>query len=545
MIQFHGRGASAGIASGPVYVYQRGGGGTAASPDTRDPAEEWERFLRARAAAAAWLEKTRDTVLKQHGGEAAMLFDAYILLAWDADLTQRVESGIREKQMMAETAVREAARQYVALLSETDDLYMQARSADVREVCGRILAALAGRTSAPIRPPQPSILWAEELFPGEAAGLDPDIILGVILAGDSVTDHTSILLRAKGIPAVIRTGRVPVPGYSGREALIDGGRGEVVIAPDGETCRRMLSEREAEKTVRLALEQYRGLENVTKDGKRISVYCNISSPDEVGEVLSYEGDGIGLFRSEFLYLGRQDYPSEELQFEAFRRVLTDMRGKRVVIRTADLGGDKQEEYLSIPAGKGPAGELRGLRLCLERPEMFRTQLRALFRASVYGELGIMFPMVTSVSEVREAKALCAEVKKELGREGKPFREDTAVGIMIEHPEAVLISDQLAGEADFFSFGTNDLIRSAEDGSGIPGHPEVLRLLKLACGYARRGGISTEICGELAADPAYTAVLLAMGIDAFSVPPRDVLRIRRRIRETDISEVRERMRQIPD
>ena len=539
MILIHGRGASAGIASGPVYVYQRAGGG-AASLTAQDPAEEWERFLSARKAVGAALEKLRDTVNKQHGGEAAMLFDAYLLLAGDDVLAEKVRTSIWEKKMTAEAAVSDASLGYVLLFSGMDDPYMQARSADIREVCGRILTELGGGTTAGIKPSEPSILCADELLPGEAAELDPSMILGVITAGGSIMGHAALILRAKGIPAVMETGTIPGPECGGREVLIDGETGEAVIDADEETRSRMLDEKERQEAERILLEKYRGLENITRDGKRIRVSCNISSPEETGEVLSCEGSGIGLFRSEFLYLGRQGLPSEELQFEAYRRVLADMRGKKVVIRTADLGADKQAKYLGLPEEEDPSGELRGLRLCLKRPEMFRTQLRALYRASEYGELAIMFPMVTSLREVREAREFCEEVKKELEREGKPFRKDVPLGVMIETREAVSISEQLAKEADFFSFGTNDLLREAETRGSAASCRDVLRLLKTACAHARENGIRAGICGEMAADPAYTQILLAIGIDDFSVPPRDVLRIRQRIRETDISAVREKV-----
>ncbi|MCR5160277.1 MAG: phosphoenolpyruvate--protein phosphotransferase, partial [Lachnospiraceae bacterium] len=502
MILIHGRGASAGIASGPVYVYQRAGGSASSSFTDQDPAEEWERFLSARKAAGSALEKLRDTVNKQHGGEAAMLFDTYLLLVGDDVLAEKVRTSIWEKKMTAEAAVSDAARGYMMLFSEMDDPYMQARSADIREVCGRILAALSGGTAAGIRPPEPCILCTDELLAGEAAELDPSMILGVITAGGRIMGHAALLLRAKGIPAVMETGTIPGSECCGKEVLIDGSSGEAVIDADEETRRRMLSEKEREETERALLEKFRGLENITKDGKRIRVSCNISLPEETGEVLSHEGSGIGLFRSEFLYLGRQDLPSEELQFEAYRKVLSDLRGKRVVIRTADLGSDKQEKYLAIPEAEDSSGELRGLRLCLARPEMFRTQLRALYRASVYGELAIMFPMVTGVREVREARELCEDIQKELEREGKPFRKDVPLGIMIETCEAVSVSGQLAKEADFFSFGTNDLIRDAEKRSSESGCRNVVRLLRTACSHARRNGIRTGICGEMAADPSF-------------------------------------------
>ena len=548
MIRIQGRGASAGIASGPVYVYQRRGGGASSIP-AEESGKEWERFLSARKEAGAALGKLRDVVRKQHGGEAAMLFDAYLLLAEDPGLAAKVRTAIFEEKKTAGAAVSAAALEYEALFAGMDDPYMQARSADIREVCGRILHALGEAAAGPVCPVRPCILCAEELLPGEAAEMDPSMILGVITAGGSVMGHAALLLRSKGIPAVMETGMVPETEWNGKEALVNGTAGEAVIDPDEETRRRMVSDPGRGEREEVLCDKLRGLENMTRDGKRIRVSCNISSPDETGEVLSFEGSGIGLYRSEFLYLGRQEIPAEELQFEAYRRILSDMRGKRVVIRTADLGADKKAECLAGNPAPGEAddmnGELRGLRLSLARPEMFRAQLRALYRASVYGELAILFPMVTSVREVRQARQLCEEVKRELEREGKPYRKDVQTGVMIETREAVFAAGQLAEEADFFSFGTNDLIREEEKRGSAPGFRTVLRLLRRACGCAREKGIPAEICGEMAADPAYTQILLAIGIDELSVPPRDVLRIRKQIRETDISAVREKILAVLD
>ena len=393
----------------------------------------------------------------------------------------------------------------------------------------------------------PILLAADDLAPSETIQLDKSKLLGFVTGGGSDTCHTAILSRSMDIPAVIGVGDQLKPEYAGREIIIDGDTGTVVVDADDETRARLLEKMRAQRETREALEKLRGLPDVTKDGQPIRVYCNIGGPDDVAAVLKNDADGIGMLRSEFLYLSCDDYPSEEVQFEAYKAVLAGMKGKQVIIRTMDIGADKQIGYFGLPKEDNPAMGYRALRICLDRPELFRTQLRAMYRASVYGRMGIMFPMVTSVWEVQEAKAMCGRVKAELKEEGIPFSDDIEIGIMIETPAAVMISDLLAKEADFFSCGTNDLIQytlacdrlNADLGRyWKPDHLSVLRSLKLVCDNAHKHGTWVGICGELGADPDMIETFLSIGADEVSVSPRAVLPLRRKIRETDVSKVRD-------
>lgn len=396
---------------------------------------------------------------------------------------------------------------------------------------------------------EPVILAADDLAPSETIQLDKSMILGFVTGGGSDTCHTAILSRSMDIPAVIGAGEQLKPEYEGREIIIDGEAGNAVVDADAETKARLTARMNELKKKREALEKLRGLPDVTLDGQGIRIYCNIGGPDDVPSVLKNDAGGIGMLRSEFLYLSVDDYPSEEMQFEAYRKVLADMKGKQVIIRTMDIGADKQIGYFNLPREENPAMGYRALRICLDQPELFRTQLRAMYRASVYGRMGIMFPMVTSVWEVREAKAMCEQVKRELAAEGIPYSEDIETGIMIETPAAVMISDLLAKEVDFFSCGTNDLIQYMLACDRLnadlarywkPDHLSVLRALRLVCDNAHRHGTWVGICGELGADPDMIETFLAIGADEVSVSPRAVLPLRRKIRETDMSKVREKI-----
>ncbi|MCI6247735.1 phosphoenolpyruvate--protein phosphotransferase, partial [bacterium] len=374
--------------------------------------------------------------------------------------------------------------------------------------------------------------------------LDKSKILGFITSGASGSSHTAILARTMGIPAILGIGDALRPEYAGRPCMIDGSTGNVVIDPDDMTRDRLLKKREEQLRLQRLLETLKGQANVTRDGKTVRIYCNIGSPDDVHAVQVNDGGGIGLFRSEFLYLNSPDFPTEDEQFEAYKKVLSDMDGKEVIIRTLDIGADKQIGYFNLPKEENPAMGMRALRICLTRPEIFKTQLRALYRASAYGKLGIMFPMVTSVWEVREAKRLCEEVKRELKEKGIPYAEDVQIGIMIETPAAAILSDRLAKEVDFFSCGTNDLTqytlacdRQNNDLGRFydPHHPAVLRLLKMVTENAHKNGIWVGICGELGADLTLTETFLAIGVDELSVSPRAVLPLRNAVRMTDTRE----------
>ncbi len=476
-----------------------------------------------------------------------MLFETHQMMVEDMDYEEAIQGGIMESGLNAEAAVSDAGEMQAAAFASMDDDYFKARAADVKDISGRLVGILLGVVQGGIDSDVPVILASDDLAPSETVQLDKSKILGFVTSGGSGSSHTAILARTMGIPAIIGVGDKLKKEYEGREVIIDGSTGAIALDPD-EATRAQLMKKRADLLKRQALlNELKGKPNETKDGQRIRVYCNIGSPGDVHTVLENDGGGIGLFRSEFLYLECDDYPTEDYQFEAYKKVLSDMGDKEVVIRTLDIGADKQIDYFNLPKEENPALGNRALRICLTRPEIFKTQLRALYRASAYGHLCIMFPMVTSVWEVREAKKMCELVKKELTAEGKPFAEDVQVGIMIETPAAAVISDRLAKEVDFFSCGTNDLTQytlACDRQNNDLGrffnahHPAVLRLLKLVCDNAHKNGIWVGICGELGADLELTETFLSIGIDELSVSPRSVLPLRQKIRETNARAVRE-------
>ena len=548
MISIQGKGVSAGIAVGPLYYYRRAQSAVHRH-QVEDVRAEWARFKAAQSKAIDQLGELAKKARAEAGDEAALLFETHQLMAEDMDYEEAIETLIKEEGLNAEAAVTDTAAQFADMFAQMDDAYMQARAADVKDVSSRIIAALTGAAQGGITSPVPVILAADDLAPSETVQLDRAKLLGFITEGGSGSGHTAILARTLGIPAIIGVGDQLKPEYAGREVIVDGVTGNVVIDADAQTKRDLLAKREEQLQRRKLLEALKGQENVTKDGQRIRVFCNIGGPEDVADVLANDGDGIGLFRSEFLYLNCSDYPSEDNQFEAYKKVLSDMGDREVVIRTLDIGADKQIDYFQLPREENPAMGNRGLRLCLNRPDIFKTQLRALYRASAYGHLGILFPMVTSVWEVKEAKKLCETVKQELDTEGVPYSSNVRIGIMIETPAAAVMSDRLAKLVDFFSCGTNDLTqytlacdRQNNDLGRFfnPHHPAVLRLLKLVCDNAHRNGIWVGICGELAADLALTETFLSIGIDELSVSPRCVLPLRQRIREINISEVKDKL-----
>ena len=548
MISIQGKGVSSGVGVGPLYFYHRTKTEIPRYTVT-DPDAEWHRFKGAQTAAIEQLGELAEKARAEAGDEAAMLFETHQMMAEDLDYEEAISDHINNEKMNAEAAISDTAVQFAAMFESMDDSYMQARAADVRDVSDRILGILSGAVQGGIASDVPVLLAADDLAPSETVQLDKSKILGFITAGGSGSSHTAILARTMGIPAIVGVGDALKPEYEGRPCIIDGATGNVVIDPDDMTRDYLLKKREEQLRLQRLLETLKGQPNVTKDGKSIRIYCNIGSPDDVHAVQVNDGGGIGLFRSEFLYLNSPDYPTEDQQFEAYKKVLADMGGKEVIIRTLDIGADKQIGYFNLPKEDNPAMGMRALRICLTRPEIFKTQLRALYRASAFGKLGIMFPMVTSVWEVREAKKLCEEVKRDLKHEGIPYSEDVQIGIMIETPAAAINSDRLAKEVDFFSIGTNDLTqytlacdRQNNDLGRFydPHHPAVLRLIKLVTENAHKNGIWVGICGELGADLALTETFLAMGLDELSVTPRAVLPLRNAVRMTDTRESAERL-----
>ena len=548
MISIQGKGVSTGVAIGPLYFYQRQKS-TITRRLVEDAGAEWKRFKEAQAKAVEQLGELAEKARKEAGDEAALLFETHQMMAEDMEFEEAIQTAIEDAKTNAEAAVIDTAAQFADMFAAMDDPYFQARAADVKDVSSRIIAVLTGTSQGGIDSPVPVILAADDLAPSETVQLDKGKILGFITEGGSGSSHTAILARTMGIPAIIGVGDQLKPEYEGREVIIDGSTGNVVIEADADAKAHLLKKMEEQKKTREMLEQLKGQPNETKDGQRIKVFCNIGSPDDVAAVLGNDAGGVGLFRSEFLYLNCDDYPTEDYQFEAYKKVLADMGGREVVIRTLDIGADKQIGYFNLPNEENPAPGNRALRICLNRPEIFHTQLRALYRASAFGRLGIMFPMVTSVWEVKEAKKMCERVKEELTKEGIPFSEDVEVGIMIETPAAAVMSDRLAKEVDFFSCGTNDLTQytlacdrqNADLGRFYnPHHPAVLRLLKTVCDNAHRNGVWVGICGELGADLTLTETFLSIGIDELSVSPRSVLPLRQKIRETDVSQVKEKV-----
>lgn len=548
MITVQGKGVSAGVGMGPLYFYQRAK--TTVTRYTVEDAEaEWARFKAAQATAIEQLGALAEKARADAGDEAAMLFETHQMMAEDLDYEEAIEGLIKEEKNNAEAAVADTAAQFAEMFASMDDSYMQARAADVKDVSRRILGILSGTVEGGIASDVPVLLAADDLAPSETVQLDKSKILGFITAGGSGSSHTAILARTMGIPAIVGVGDQLKPEYEGRFVIADGGTGAVVIDPDDDTRAYMEKKREEQLRLQRLLETLKGQENITKDGKTIRIYCNIGSPEDVHAVLENDGGGIGLFRSEFLYLNSADYPTEDEQFEAYKKVLSDMGDKEVIIRTCDIGADKQIDYFDLPKEENPAMGLRALRISLTRPDFFRTQLRALYRASAYGHLGIMFPMVTSVWEVREAKKMCESVKAELKKEGIPYSDHVQVGIMIETPAAAVMSDRLAYEVDFFSCGTNDLTqytlacdRQNNDLGRFydPHHPAVLRLLKMVADNAHKAGIWMGICGELGADLELTETFLAIGVDELSVTPRSVLPLRNAVRMTDTTESAQRI-----
>lgn len=540
MEQIFGKGVSKGVAAGPISFYRRASG-VIPRHEVSDTAAELERFRTARETAKEQLAKLYDKALAEAGEDAAMLFEAHQMMLDDLDFVESIEGMIENDRVNAEAAVSDTGVQFAEMFAAMDDSYMQARAADIRDISARVIGILTGEGESGIVSDVPCIVAADDLAPSETVQLDKALILGFITAGGSANSHTAILARTMGIPAIIGAGDALQPEMEGKYAIIDGQTGEAVIEPDDAERERLLKKQAKEKALKELLDQLKGKPNVTKDGRNVMVYCNIGSPADIDAVLQNDGSGIGLFRSEFLYLQGSDYPTEDEQFKAYKTVAERMGGRRVIIRTLDIGADKQADYFHLDKEENPAMGLRAIRICLTRPEVFRTQLRALYRASAYGKIAIMFPMITSVWEVQEIKRICRNIRAELAEEGVPMADKVELGIMIETPAAVMMSAELAREVDFFSVGTNDLTQYtlAVDRQGVgldrffdAHHPAVLRMLRMAAENAHKAGIWIGICGELGADAELIETFLSMGIDELSVSPSAVLPLRSAIRSID-------------
>lgn len=539
MITIQGKGVSKGIAKGPLYFFQRSDT-TVTLKVVSDIEAEKARLAVAQEQSIRQLNALAEQCQEDAGEEMAVLFETHAMFVEDEDFVECITSLIDEESCNAEYAVEQAGIQFAAMFAAMDDAYMQARAADIKDVAKRILNNLLGVVDGGIRSDVPVILAADDLAPSETLQLDKSKILGFVTMGGSGNSHTAILARTMGIPAICGAGEALAEGYNGRVGYIDGETGQLIIDPDAMTQAALKEKYEKQQETKKLLETMKGQEDITLDGKKMLLYCNIGSPEDVAAVLANDGQGIGLFRSEFLYLSASDYPTEDEQFEAYRSVAAAMNGKRVVIRTLDIGADKQVDYFDMKEEENPALGVRAIRICLNRPEVFRTQLRALYRASVYGKIAIMFPMIASVWEVKECKRACMSVMKELEAEGIPYDKDTELGIMIETPSSVFVAEELAKLVDFFSVGTNDLTqytlacdRQSNDLGKFydPHHPALLRAIKMAADAAHKAGIWIGICGELGADISMLPTFLAMGIDELSVSPSAVLPVRAAIRQS--------------
>ena len=536
MTVLHGEGVSRGVASGNLRFLRRD---AQAQPrrEVADAEAEVLRFDQAREGAMEQLGTLYEETCAKLGEEKALLFQIHQMMLEDLDYCESITGMIRDEHVNAEYAVEQTGEQFSQMFAQMDDAYMKERSADVLDVSRRVIRLLTGQEDEALGGDTPCIIAADDLVPSETARLDRSKVLGFITARGSSNSHTAIFARTMGIPAVVGLGDSLLEEFDGKNVFVDGASGEVFVDPDAQTTAELENRRDQEAAHRRYLDTFRGREAVTPDGHKILVCANIGAPKDLEAVLGADADGIGLFRSEFLYLGRDNYPPEEDQYQAYRQVLEAMDGRMVVIRTLDIGADKQADYFELPKEENPAMGLRAIRICLTRPEVFRTQLRALYRASAHGKLGIMFPMITSVSEVLRIKEICAQVREELKAEGIPFDEHVELGIMIETPAAAVISDLLAQEVDFFSIGTNDLTQytlavdrqNAQVESFCDRHHEaLLRLIRATVENAHKAGIWAGICGELAADTTLTDFFMEVGVDELSMTPGAILETKAKI-----------------
>ena len=537
MIVREGKSVFKGVAIGKIFVYKKAENAVTKETIT-DVDAELARFEEAKAKAMEQLKRLYEKALRDVGEEEAMIFDVHQMLLDDLDYNESITNIIKEEKMNAEYAVFMTCEQFMGMFLGMDDEYMRGRAADIEDISKRVISILNGTQVSPEAMPEPVIIVAEDLAPSETVQFDKSKILAIVIQKGSANSHTAILARTMNIPSLVTTDIEVDTKYNGRTAVVDGFAGLFYINPDDETMAKMVEKKKRADEQRALLQEMRGKETVTKSGKHIHLYSNIGGVQDVDAVLENDSEGIGLFRSEFLYLGRDDYPTEDEQFEAYKTVLARMQGKNVIIRTLDIGADKQADYFGIPKEENPALGFRAIRICLTREDVFRTQLRALLRASAFGNLGIMFPMIISVKEIVRIKEIVDEVKLELDREDIAYG-NFELGIMIETPAAAVISDLLAPHVDFFSIGTNDLSQytlaidrqnQSLDNFFDPHHEAILRLIQLTIENAHKSGAWCGICGELGADMELTARFIQMGIDELSVSPGYTLELRKRIRE---------------
>ena len=543
MIVYKGKGVYGAVAIGRVSVFKRQAAAVRRTV-IEDTAAELARIETAKQKAVEQLTAIYEKALKEVGEANAEIFEIHIMMLDDEDYNDSIKSIIETQKVNAEYAVAVTSDNFADMFAAMDDAYMQARSADVKDISNRLIACLSGGGSGGGLSDDKAIVCADDLAPSETVSLDKDKVLAFVTAYGSSNSHTAILARNMNIAAVIGAGSEFLEGIrDGDMMIVDGHTGEIFVDPDEETMARLEAKQAEDIRKKQLLQELKGKENVTLDGRSVKIYANIGGVSGIGAVLANDAGGIGLFRSEFLYLESEDYPTEEQQFAAYKKVLESMAGKKVIIRTLDIGADKQIGYFGLDKEENPALGFRAIRICLTRPGIFKTQLRALFRASAFGNLGIMFPMITSVPEVEKCLEMCAEVKRELTGEGIAFNENTEIGIMIETPAAAVISDKLAPMVDFFSVGTNDLTQytlacdrqNAKLEAFVDTHHEaVLRLIEMSAKNAHENGAWIGICGELAADLTLTETFLRMGIDELSVSAPFVLPLREKVRSIDLS-----------
>ena len=543
MITLQGKGVFGGIAIGEISFYKRVEG-TIQRRKVSDPSAEIKRFEKAKDTAIDQLGELYEKALQEVGEANAMIFQIHQMMLEDEDYVEAITNMITTQEINAEYAVGTTGDNFSQMFASMDDEYMRGRAADVKDVSERVVSVLTGAQSGGLTADKPVILAADDLAPSETVQLQKDLVLSFVTQGGSTTSHTAILARTMNIPAIIGVGKELSQEMEGCLAIVDGTSGQIFVEPDEETLREYQEKQREQQEKQALLQQLKGEENITQDGQKIKLYANIGNASDIGAVLQNDAGGIGLFRSEFLYLENEDFPTEEQQFNVYKYVAETMAGRQVVIRTLDIGADKQIGYFNLPKEENPALGYRAIRICLTRKEIFKTQLRALFRASAFGNIAIMFPMIIAVEEVKEIKEIVAEVMRELDDAGISYNKETQLGIMIETPAAALISDDLAKEVDFFSVGTNDLTQytTAVDRQNDslekfyhPHHKALLRLIRMAADNAHKNGIWIGICGELGADMELTETFLAMGIDELSVSPACILPLRKKIRETSIAQ----------
>lgn len=542
MLTLKGKSVFSGISIGPLALFHRNTISTAVRP-IEDVDAEIARFQKAREEAIGQLKDLYVKAVDKVGEEQAAVFEVHQMMLDDDDYIEGIETKIRDEKMNAEAAVDQTAQEFAEMFRSMEDAYMQARAADVLDISRRVEQQLCGGPGIDFSNYDHVIIAAEDLAPSETLQLDTDKILGFVTSAGSTNSHTAILARTLGIAAVVSTGTQLHNDVDNMTAIIDGTTGTVYINPDEETMAAMKQKQKEEELRVAALEQVRGVPTVTKDGKKINLYANIGNPGNLPQVLANDAEGIGLFRSEFLYLESSDYPTEDQQFEAYKQAAEALQGKTVVIRTLDIGADKKVDYFQLDPEENPAMGMRAIRICLTRVDLFKTQLRALLRASAYGKIAIMFPMIISVWEVQRCKEILNEVRKELDEKSIAYDKDMEIGIMVETPAAAVMSEELAKEVDFFSIGSNDLTQytlaidrqqTQLDAFFDPHHPAVLKLIQMTIENGHKAGIWVGICGELGADLTLTETFLRMGVDELSVSPPSVLPLREKVRSLDLS-----------